>query len=99
MQQELDDKSLPEGKTTQAVAGYLYFPKPSGRAKIAAFDLTYCGAAGQVKRRVSAPAKLRSFALGKFHALCNEHSHFDLAGLRQLFILRRTGDSPHLTAA
>jgi len=36
MQQELEDKSLPEGKATSAVAGYLYFPKPRGKAKNAA---------------------------------------------------------------
>lgn len=57
MQQELDDKSLPEGKTAQAVAGYLYFPRPSGKAKTAAYELTYYGAARQVKLRVPVPAK------------------------------------------
>ena len=57
MQQELEDKSLPEGKTGQAVAGYLYFPRPSGKAKTAAYELTYYGGARQVKLRVPAPAK------------------------------------------
>ena len=57
MQQELEDKSLPEGKTSQAVAGYLYFPRPSGKAKTAAYELTYYGAARQVKLRVPAPPK------------------------------------------
>jgi len=57
MQQELEDKSLPEGKTAQAVAGYLYFPRPSGKAKTAAYELTYYGAAKQVKLRVPVPTK------------------------------------------
>jgi hypothetical protein len=57
MQQELEDKSLPEGRTGRAVAGYLYFPKPSGKAKTAAYELTYYGAAGQMKLRVPASAK------------------------------------------
>ena len=49
MQQELEDKALPEGKTTAAVAGYLYFPRPSGKAKKPAAQLTYYGAARQLK--------------------------------------------------
>jgi len=57
MQQELEDKSLPEGKTGQAVAGYLYFPRPSGKAKLAAYELTYYGAGRQMHLRVPAPAK------------------------------------------
>jgi hypothetical protein len=36
IEQELWEKSLPDGKTAKAVAGYLYFPKPSGKAKNAA---------------------------------------------------------------
>ncbi|PWU06930.1 MAG: hypothetical protein C5B51_11315 [Terriglobia bacterium] len=56
MQQELEDKSLPAGKTTSAVAGYLYFPKPSGKARDV-YELTYYGNTGQVRLRVPAPAK------------------------------------------
>jgi hypothetical protein len=33
IQEELENKSLPEGKTTSAVTGYLYFPRPRGKAK------------------------------------------------------------------
>ena len=32
VEQELWAKSLPDGKTNVPVAGYLYFPKPSGKA-------------------------------------------------------------------
>ena len=41
MENELADKALPEGKTTRAVAGYLYFPKPTGRQRNAAYELTW----------------------------------------------------------
>lgn len=47
--QELWEKSLPDGKTPRAVAGYLYFPKPSGKAKNAAWELRYEPASGRVK--------------------------------------------------
>lgn len=57
MQQELEDKALPEGKATSAVAGYLYFPRPRGKAKNAAVELTYYGATGQLKLRFPAPVK------------------------------------------
>lgn len=49
MEQELWERSLPDGKTTRAVAGYLYFPKPSGKAKDGAWDLLYDSPAGRVK--------------------------------------------------
>ena len=39
--QDLWEKSLPDGKTVRAVAGYLYFPKPTGKAKNAAWELRY----------------------------------------------------------
>src|SRR5204863_230680 len=39
--QDLWEKSLPDGKTARAVAGYLYFPKPTGKAKNAAWELRY----------------------------------------------------------
>lgn len=47
--QELWEKSLPDGRTSQAVAGYLYFPKPDRKAKNAAWELRYETAAGRVK--------------------------------------------------
>jgi hypothetical protein len=49
MEQELWAKSLPDGKTTVAVAGYLYFPKPSGKTKDGVWELTIDGAAGRAK--------------------------------------------------
>jgi hypothetical protein len=57
MEQELNDKALPEGKTDKAVAGYLYFPKISGKGKPATYDLTYYGQAGQVQLHLPVPAK------------------------------------------
>jgi hypothetical protein len=42
MELELSDKGLPEGKFTQPVAGYLYFPIPA-RKKPAAYELEYMG--------------------------------------------------------
>jgi Transposase len=42
MEQELQDRSLLEGKITQPVAGYLYFPKLK-KAKNAAYQITYYG--------------------------------------------------------
>lgn len=39
--QDLWEKSLPDGKATRAVAGYLYFPKPSRKAKDASWELRY----------------------------------------------------------
>ena len=47
--QELWSKSLPDGKTSQPVAGYLYFPKPHGKAKDAAWELRYEPASGRTK--------------------------------------------------
>ena len=52
IEQELEDQSLPEGKTSQAVAGYLYFPKPSGKPNNATYELTYYGADGQIRLRL-----------------------------------------------
>jgi hypothetical protein len=58
MEQELVDKGLPEGKTTQAVAGYLYFSKPaSAKHTPSAYNLTYYAAEGQVSLVVPAPRK------------------------------------------
>jgi hypothetical protein len=39
--QELWERSLPDGKTVHAVAGYLYFPKPKRKPKDAAWRLRY----------------------------------------------------------
>lgn len=55
LEQQVADKALPEGKTTQAVAGYLYFPKPSGKSKNGSFDVTYSGAESPI--RMSLPPK------------------------------------------
>jgi hypothetical protein len=49
IEQELWQKSLPDGKTTVAVAGYLYFPRPSGKAKNGPWQLMMDGQAGRVK--------------------------------------------------
>jgi hypothetical protein len=56
MEQELWAKSLPDGKTAVAVAGYLYFPKPSGRTG-GTWELTMDGAAGRVKITLPNPDK------------------------------------------
>ncbi len=58
MQQELEDKGLPEGKTSQAVAGYLFFPKPaSGMRTGDPYHLTYYAAEGEVTLTIPAPTK------------------------------------------
>ena len=56
MQQELQDKALPEGKTARTVAGYLYFPKPSGKARNALYELTFYGADGKIRVAVPPPS-------------------------------------------
>jgi hypothetical protein len=48
IEQELWAKSLPGGKTAVAVAGYVYFPKPSGKAN-GVWELMLDGTAGRVK--------------------------------------------------
>src|SRR5437667_382235 len=48
MEKELADKALPEGKTTRAVAGYLYFPKPTARQRNAGYEITWYGNDRQV---------------------------------------------------
>jgi hypothetical protein len=53
MGQELTDKMLPEGRTTDPVAGYLYFRLPA-RARTSALELQYFAAGGKV--RVLLPA-------------------------------------------
>ncbi len=47
--QDLWEKSLPDGKTRRAVAGYLYFPKPSRKAKDATWELRYENADGKLR--------------------------------------------------
>jgi hypothetical protein len=56
IEQELWAKSLPDGRTAVAVAGYLYFPKPSGKAS-GTWELTMDGAAGRVKLTLQNPDK------------------------------------------
>ena len=55
MEQELADKALPEGKMTRAVAGYLYFPKPTPKQRNAEYEITWYGNDRQV--RLTIPAK------------------------------------------
>ena len=57
IQQELEDKSLPERRATSAVAGYLYVPRPRGKAKNTPVELTYYGATGQLKLQLPMPVK------------------------------------------
>jgi len=47
--QDLWEKSLPDGKTPHAVAGYLYFPKPGRKAKNAQWELRYENADSKAK--------------------------------------------------
>jgi hypothetical protein len=56
LQQLLEEKALPEGKTNQRVAGYIFFPKPSAD-KRADFELIYFGQDGQVSLKLSPTAK------------------------------------------
>jgi hypothetical protein len=52
MREELTDQMLPEGATSAAVAGYLYFPMPA-KARTAALELHYYAPGDRV--RVSLP--------------------------------------------
>jgi hypothetical protein len=52
LDQSLASKQLPTGRITQPVAGYLYFPKPSGRARKDGFELSWSGENGQAKLTV-----------------------------------------------
>ena len=56
LEQQLEQKALPEVKTTKAVAGYIFFPKPSAD-KRADFELLYFGQDGQVSLKLSPTAK------------------------------------------
>jgi hypothetical protein len=48
IERELWTKSLPDGKTAVAVAGYLYFPKPAGKTA-SVWELMFEGVAGRIK--------------------------------------------------
>ena len=48
VKQELEERSLPEGKSTRPVAGYLYFPKLK-KSKSAGYDLTYYSVSSKVR--------------------------------------------------
>jgi hypothetical protein len=56
MQRELENKALPEGKTNEAVAGYVYFPRPSKKKKDE-LTLTWYSPAGSPVRLTLQPAK------------------------------------------
>jgi hypothetical protein len=56
LEQQIEDKSLPDTKTRRAVAGYVFFPKPSTDKK-ADYELIYFGMDGQVTLKLSAPSK------------------------------------------
>jgi hypothetical protein len=45
----LEEKELPDAKTANPIAGYLYFPRPKKVAKDAAYELDYYGDPGQLK--------------------------------------------------
>jgi hypothetical protein len=47
--QDLWEKSLPDGKAVHPIAGYLYFPKPSRKAKDASWELRYENADGKTR--------------------------------------------------
>ena len=51
LEQQVEEKSLPDIKTKRAVAGYLFFPKPSGD-KHADYELLYLGTDGQVSLKL-----------------------------------------------
>ncbi|HEY1185970.1 MAG TPA: hypothetical protein VGE89_17380 [Bryobacteraceae bacterium] len=56
LDQSLTSRQLPTGRITEPVAGYLYFPKPPGRARNNGFELSWSGESGQAKLTVP-PAK------------------------------------------
>ena len=57
IEQELWQQSLPDGAVHNAVAGYLYFPKPSGKAKKAAWVLRWDNNGARVKLDLASPGK------------------------------------------
>lgn len=54
---DLTDKELPEAKTSSAIAGFLYFPRPKHAPKDGVYELVYYGASGQVKLTVETKKK------------------------------------------
>ena len=54
-QRELEDKALPAGKATQAVAGYLYFPKSGAKNRNAVYELNWYSDTAKVS--VSVPPR------------------------------------------
>lgn len=56
LEQQLEDKSLPDTKTKRAVAGYVFFPKPSAD-RHADYELLYFGLDGQVSLKLSPASK------------------------------------------
>lgn len=56
LEQQIEDKSLPDVKTKRAVAGYVFFPKPSAD-KHADYELLYFGLDGQATLKLSPPSK------------------------------------------
>lgn len=59
MRQGLEDKALPEGKTTRPVAGYLYFPMTAAKRKNVAYELTYFADGGKVRVALPPPAETK----------------------------------------
>jgi hypothetical protein len=57
IQRELAGKALPEGRMDHVVAGYLYFPKPSGKVGKSGYRLTWYGPESQVHLTVPLPHK------------------------------------------
>ena len=55
LEQKLENQSLPEGITPRAVAGYVFFPKPS-KDKRGVYELMYLGKAGQATLELSPPS-------------------------------------------
>jgi hypothetical protein len=56
LEQQLEEKSLPDAKTAKPVAGYVFFPKPSSD-KRADFELLYFGMDGQISLKLPAAGK------------------------------------------
>jgi hypothetical protein len=56
LEERVEDKSLPDIKTKRAVAGYVFFPKPSNEKK-ADYELIYFGMDGQVSLKLSSTTK------------------------------------------
>jgi hypothetical protein len=53
IKQELEERSLPERKSIQPVAGYLYFPKLK-KSRSAGYELTYYGVSNKVRLTIPA---------------------------------------------